>query len=114
VKIAKGINVRSKGEKFYVFLNHKGLRLAFQYETETQAATVATAFAEAKKTGQLDAMIAAMKPVRLETVPEKECPDACRILQALRERTFAPDGPSEHVGNLLECVPQPPAARTRA
>ena len=65
MRVAKGINVRPKGGKFYVFLNHKGQRLAFQYNTEDEAKAMAEGFAALQKSGRLDEVF---KP----GAPEKE------------------------------------------
>src|SRR5262245_34862982 len=88
MKVAKGINVRSKGGKFFVFINCKGQRFAFQYDTEGQAETVAKAFAEAKNKGQLDAMIAGMKPVKADEVAASVSAPASPTLRAYYTRRF--------------------------
>ena len=53
MKLTKGINVRPKDSKFYVYVNYNNQRLAFQHDSEEDTLTVAQSYVALKKLGKM-------------------------------------------------------------
>jgi hypothetical protein len=101
MKLTKGISVRPKRGKFYVYVTYNGQRLAFQFDSEAEATTVAEGYVALKKSGKMAEIFAAPKKEKPEPqAVEKTSPTLADYYKGL-PRDLRASGDPRHVRNQL-------------